>query len=420
MRRSLLLSLGFCLLMLFSTAISAQEWTRFRGPNGQAQSEAKLPTKWTEADYNWKIELPGTGNGSPVIWGEKVFIHSADPEKATRYITCLSAVTGKSLWQREFESTPYHLHTRSSFASGTPAVDAEAVYLAWATPQSITLIALSHEGKTLWQADLGPYISMHGFGTSPMIYDDLVILSNQQQSEKLDPGTPPGKSSLIAVNKHTGAIAWELPRGSAVASYGVPSVYTPAGGSPQLITTNTANGTYSVDPATGKLLWEIKAFTMRTVSSPTIANNLIFGSTGSGGGGNYVSAVRPGTSEKEPEVAYVVKRAAPYVPSLVAADDMLFLFADNGVVACIDAATGTEHWQKRIGGGFSGSPVRAADTIYCIREDGVVIVIAAAKEFKLLGENPLGEDSRSTPAISGGRMYLRTYTHLISLGGKAS
>ena len=411
---------GVCLIALSFQVARAEEWSRFHGPNGQGQSDTRLPVKWTEADYNWRVELPGLGHGSPVVWGDKVFVHSAHPESAERYLVAVNAADGKIAWQRSFKSDPYSIHTRSSFASCTPAVDEQAVYLTWATPEKVTVMAFTHQGETLWEADLGRYVSMHGFGTSPMVYQDLVIISNQQQSEKVDPGVEPGKSALVALNKRTGEVAWQLPRGSSVAAYGVPCVYQGADGKDQLIVPNSANGIYSVEPLTGELNWEIDVFTMRTVSSPTIAAGLIFGSTGSGGGGNYVVAVRPGTAEAKPEIAYKVERAAPYVPTLVAAGDLVFMFSDKGVVACIDAATGKEHWQKRIGGGFSGSPVRAGEAIYCIREDGVVIVIAASPEFQLLGENPLGEDSRSTPAISGGRMYLRTYSHLISLGGKSS
>ena len=134
---------------------------------------------------------------------------------------------------------------------------------------------------------------------------------------------------------------------------------------------------------------------------------------GSGGGGNTLSAVRLG---EQPAVAYSLKDA-PYVPCLVAKNDMLFLFADKGVVSCVDLGTGKAHWRERLGKGFSGSPVIAGDKVYCISDEGVVYVVAAAKQYQLLGENPLGEPSRSTPAIAGGRLYLRTLTHLISLGG---
>ena len=145
----------------------------------------------------------------------------------------------------------------------------------------------------------------------------------------------------------------------------------------------------------------------------------MFGSTGSGGGGNYIVAVRPG---KNPEVVYKYENAdefkAPYVPTPVTHGDMLFLVYDKGFMSCLNAPDGKFHWKQRTGGAFSGSPVRVRDKIYCIDERGVVWVIAAAKEYKLLAKNDLGDPSRSTPAISGGRMFLRTYHHLISVGGK--
>ncbi len=165
---------------------------------------------------------------------------------------------------------------------------------------------------------------------------------------------------------------------------------------------------------TGKPNWSLSdAFSMRTVGSPILAGGLLFGSTGSGGGGNYVIAVKPG---KKPEIAYKIETQAPYVPSMIAKGNLVFLWFDKGIVTCIDAPTGDVHWKQRIGGGFSGSPIIAGDKVYCISEDGELVVLAASDKYALLGRSPLGEESRSTPAVSGGRMFLRTYSHLISVG----
>ena len=201
---------------------------------------------------------------------------------------------------------------------------------------------------------------------------------------------------------------------SEVVSYSTPCIYEPDGGVPELICASTAHGIYSLDPETGNENWAIDVFSMRTVSSPIIAGGHIFGTTGSGGGGNYVVAVKPGT---DAEVAYEIKKQAPYVPCPVARNGLVFLWYDKGIVTCIRADSGDQVWQKRIGGNFSGSPVIAGDRIYCIDDDGVVVVLAADDEYRLLGKSPLGEASRSTPAIAGGRMYLRTYSHLVSIGG---
>ena len=200
----------FVTLTLSTSFATAQEWTRFRGPNGTGISETSFPAKWSADDYTWQTDLPGIGHSSPCIWGRKLFLLSADPETAERYVLCHDTTTGKNLWTRKFESQPHHLHVRSSYASCSPAVDADHVYAAWSDPNHTILMALDHAGETVWSQDLGPWVSQHGFGTSPMLYGDMVILANHQQGrEKLPPGQAPGVSSMVAFNKNTGELALE-------------------------------------------------------------------------------------------------------------------------------------------------------------------------------------------------------------------
>ena len=174
---------------------------------------------------------------------------------------------------------------------------------------------------------------------------------------------------------------------------------------------------YSLNPETGEENWAVKAFDKRTVSSPLFSGGHIFGSTGSGGGGNYVAAIKPG---KEPVVSYKLDRAAPYVPTSVCLDELMFCFYDKGILSCLDTKTGEVYYQKRLDCAFSGSAIRVGGKLFCVDEEGIVHVIAASKEFKVLAKNPLGEDCRSTPAVSGGRMYIRTYSQLICVGAKKS
>ena len=188
----LTIALSLACLVQFASAQEAQ-WTRFRGPNGTGVSECgTIPVQWTEADYRWKCKLPGMGHGSPVVWGDKVFLMSGDPEKATRYVLCYDATDGRQLWKRVFASHPHHLHPRSSYASCTPAVDEERVYAGWSTPEETLLKAFDHNGKEVWSVDLGRWQSQHGFGTSPIVYKDLVILHNSQQANQLDEGEKRG------------------------------------------------------------------------------------------------------------------------------------------------------------------------------------------------------------------------------------
>jgi len=422
--RSIVVSACFVALLIATTSTFAQEWARFRGPNGTGVSQARtIPTTWTEKDFNWKIKLPGgSGHSSPVVWGDKVFVLSAESKTATRYMLCYDANNGKELWQRKYESTSHHLHLRSSFASCTPAVDADHVHVGWSTPKETTLKAFDHEGNEVWSRDLGRWVSQHGFGASPILFEDLVILHNSQQANQLDPGVEPGISAMMAFDRRTGKEVWQTPLVSTNVCYSVPFLYEPADGPIELVCISTGNGVFSLDPRTGKKNWSVEGvFSMRTVGSPIFAGGHIFGSTGSGAyGANYVAAIKPG---KHAKVAFRLKNSskfkAPYVPSMIAHGNNVFMLYDRGFASCVDATSGEVRWSSRTGAAFSGSPILVQDRIYCMDEDGVVWVIAAdAEEFRVLAKNPLGESGRSVPAVSGGRMFLRTNSHLISVGGK--
>ena len=403
------------LAMALCERADAQAWSRFRGPNGAGISPDNLPATWTEHDWNWRTKLPGIGHSSPVAWGGLIFLESADPENATRYVLALDADSGRIVWTREFTSSKFPIHARSSFASSTPAVDGDRVYAAWASPEETMLVALDHQGQTIWERKLGPLACQHGFGSSPLLFEDMVILNlSQEKAREKDESAPePGPSQILAVDRETGATRWSAPRTSKTMSYSVPCLFTHPDGTVDLIGCSTAEGMFALDPRTGHPRWSLPVFSMRTVSSPYDAGGLLIGSTGSGGGGNYVVAVRPGP---EPRVEHEFRKQAPYVPTSVAKDGLLFLWMDKGIVTCVRLADGSQVWQERIGGNYSGSPIIAGDKIYCIDEDGQVVVLAASETFQLLGKTSLGEPSRSTPAVADGRMYLRTYSHLVSIG----
>jgi outer membrane protein assembly factor BamB len=377
--------------------------------------------QWTETDYCWRVKLPGIGHASPVVWGNKVFTFSADPTTAKLYVACHAAEDGRSLWVRDYATTPHRIHDRNTYASSTPTVDAERLYVPWTTPEQLLLRALDHAGQELWTCNLGTWSGDHGFGGSPILHEDLVILHNAQQAEQLEPGQRAGQSSMVAVDRRTGKEVWRTLLTTVRTCFSTPFVRQSSSGEPELICANTGDGIFSLDPKTGKQNWAIKAFDMRVVNSPVEAGGLVFGSNGSGGySGNYLVAVRPGAT---PELVYRLKNSsdvkAPYVTCFQAVGNHVFLFYDKGFAGCIEAPTGKVGWFKRTDGAFSGSPVLVRDKIYCIDEEGVVWVIAAdAHEYRLLAKNPLGEGSRATPAISGGRMFLRTNSQLFCVGSR--
>ena len=393
---------------------SAQDWPRFRGPNGTGVSDATtVPAKWTDKDVNWKATLPGRGHSSPVLWGDRVFLTSADLKKGERYLLCLSTSDGREFWRRRFGFSRYKTSKRNSYASNTPAADADRVYVLWQTTKESALHAFDHDGKPVWKADLGGYKAGHGTGSSPIVTGDMVIVCNDQD----------GDSFLAAFDRSTGEIRWKTPRIGDRACYSTPCVYVRAGHDPELIFTHSFRGITGVDVRTGRKNWEIKVFgthKQRAVGSPVLFGDLVIGSSGFTSSEKNVVAVRPDASAKETGAreVYRLQDRVPHVPTPLVVGERLYLWSDLGIVSCVDAATGKRVWQGRVEGRYHGSPVSAGGRIYCIDQKGVVAVVATGDRFKLLARNDLGEPASSTPAIADGVMYVRTWSRLHSVGGE--
>jgi outer membrane protein assembly factor BamB len=401
------------------------EWSRFRGPNGSGVSDAAtVPARWTEDDYNWKIDLPGAGHSSPVVWGKRVFVTCGDPLSARRFVLCLDAASGRTLWQRDFPSTPYPHHADGNYATATPAVDADGLVLTWTTPEQVLVVALALDGHELWRRDLGPFVAVHGSGSSPILFDRLAVLANDQEDPGLIPGhktnppEPAGKSFFIALDRHSGQTCWQIDRRTIYSAYSTPCVYQAEGGPAELIFSNTAHGITAVDPASGKVAWEFgQPFMDRAVSSPIVAGGLVIAGHGAGIVASRYVAVRPPSAQPGPTLAYSLTRSIPLVPTPLAKDGRLFLWTDDGVVSCLRLEDGQLVWRKRVGGAYYGSPVWVGGRLYCMSRDGQVVVVSASDKFEIVARVPLGDPSYATPAVAGGVMYLRTRSRLFSLGG---
>lgn len=402
-----------CLLaMLGPSVLSAAEqdnWPRFRGPNGAGIGHARgLPATWTDKDYLWQAELPGIGHSSPVVFGERLFVTSADADQGQRYLLCFQADDGKLLWTRTFPFSSYKKHARNSYASSTPAVDADHVYLPWYSPDGSTLLALDHQGNDVWSHPLPPFEAGHGGAASPIVYQDLVVIGNDQERQAF----------LLAVDRRTGQTRWQVPRHPCKASYSTPCVFRSPAGADELIFTNWYHGITSIDPASGRLNWEIDVFERdeekRSIGSPIVAGDLVIGSSAFVAGRKYLVAVRPTVGGDVQEV-YRMDRAVAHMPTTLVHEGLLFVWDDKGIVSCLQADSGRIVWQKRVGGNYSGSPVCVEGRLYCLSEEGEALVLAAAEQFAELGRVDLGEPSSSTPAVAGGRIFLRTHSRLYTL-----
>ena len=395
-------------------ASAAEPWSRFRGPDGSGVGEAAgLPVKWTEADFKWRIPLPGSGHSSPVAWDDTLFVFCGEQETARRHVLAVRASDGRILWDTTFNSPTQSMHKLNSYGTATPAVDAERVYVTWTTPENIVLLALDRAGREVWRReDLGRFECVHGSGTSPIVVEGLVILANDSETTA---------SFVVGVDAKTGKTAWTHPRNSKKASFSTPCLYRPRDEAPQVILTGRDHGISALDPQTGRLIWELdKVFPQRAVSSPTVADGLIVATCGEGGKGHVLAAAKPGTRAKphEAAVVYTLTQSLPYVPSPVACKDLFFIWSEAGTVQCIRAADGKVAWTGKLPGRFYASPVCFNGNLYMVSEQGQVFVLRASDRYELLATNPIGEGSYSTPALAGDRLIVKTFTHLLALGGK--
>ena len=389
--------------IILMSAVQGQQWTRFRGPNGQGISpplaDRTIPLKWSEQDYNWKVKL------------------LAPLERTGGILLALSTTDGRVLWREQYKLFPYRFHRDNSYATSTPVVDADRVYVLFQTNAETIIAALSHGGDELWQRKLSGMHTQFGAGTSPMLYDDLVVFTHEQWEN--DKGL---EGRWIALDRATGQTRWTKKRNNKQESYSTPCVYSPAGAEPQLIFTSEAHGITGVDPHSGETIWELQSvLPARAISSPVIAGDLLIGTCGKGGAGIQLSAVRPGSRDGsiKSSLAYTrTGKPAPYVPTPLFKDGLLFTFHDQGDICCMRAGTGELLWCEKPAGRFYGSPVWVNGSLYCMDRAGAIVVIEAASTYKLQAINILGEPSQATPAIAEGKMYLRTYSHLISIGGK--
>ena len=429
--RILLLSI-FASLFCAAT-IPAAEWPRFRGPNGSGIDDAAAtPSKLNDDSQQWSVEIPGSGHGSPVIWGDRIFLLSAVPETspepepaakgkgkkkgkgkpgATAYqwlTLCLDRNTGETIWEKKFDQRKFKGHRFNSAASSTPAVDSERVVFAWGTADQLTVVSLSHEGDLHWQKDLGPVVGGHGFGGSPILYGDLVVLNNDQEKEN---------GNLFALHAKNGEVAWEVERKSQRISYSVPCVYE-ANGREVLVFVNWQHGFTAINPKNGAVIADKSVFNTETneraISSPIVTRGLVIGTCGFTANPKHCVAMRL-TDGEEWEEVWRIERNVPHIPSLIAVGDLAFLIDDSGIGTCVDSLTGEEKWKERIPGvegSIFGSPVSDGKHIYFADESGNVHVIAASEEFQPVSKNPLGELCRSTPAIIDGAVILRTETRL--------
>lgn len=405
------------ILLIAAAAISlshcaiAQEWTRFLGANGSATGRAPgIPATFSDADYSWKAELPGTGVSSPVVWGDRVFLTAEFPDGGQRAVLCYSLATGRELWRFADKFQPHGKHKFNSFASSTPVLDKDRLYLAWTSGGAMRALALTHDGKKVWEKEIGPYAEDHGSGTSPVLAGDSLIISSDCEK---------GSGGIAALKPADGSVLWKAERSSDRTPFSTPLTFEETPGEWRVVISSNPKGLTCFNARDGKVLWELEnpAPGLRAVGSPAMTNGVIFAAIGQGGTAKASIAAR--VSNGKAEKVWEGKKAMPYVPTPLALGEHFIFLGDGGILTSVRASDGETVWSERLFQDQAySSPVCTGDKIFCISRNGTVAAVqASGKEFKLLGTTALGDPCDSTPAIAGGNLIIRTAHKLLCIPG---
>jgi outer membrane protein assembly factor BamB len=399
---------GVCLAAALPLAAQS-DWPEFRGPTGQGHAESpKLPLRWSQSEnIVWKQAVPGVGWSSPIVYRDMIYLTTALLDEAGQP-TSLRALaydlpSGRPLWNREVfpVATRSGKHAKNSHASPTPVVEGDRLYVHFG---HLGTAALDLAGQVVWRQTELAYSPVHGNGGSPILFADKLIFN-------CDGGSDP---FIVALDKLTGAVKWRVPRPTTARnsfSFSTPLIIEVAG-RPQLITPGSGM-VNALDPVDGRELWRAtygEGFSV--VPRPVFGHGMIFVGTGYERPWAYGIRVDGAGDVTDSHVVWKTSRSAPNTPSMILVGDELYFVADNGVASCVDARTGELHWNERLGGDMSASPIHANGRIYFMNERGRTFVVKAGKQFELLADNELDERTLASPAVSGPSLFIRTENHL--------
>ena len=375
-------------------SVAATDWPWWRGPNrnGIAAADQKPPLQWSDSkNVLWKSSVPGRGHGSPTVVGDQVFLATADHDAKVQSVLCFDRNSGKRLWKTDVHKGSFNKqgNKKTTLASSTVACDGQRLFINFLSGDAVYTTALDRSGKKLWQTKITDYTVHQGFGSSPAVYQSLVLVSADNK----------GGGVIAAMERTTGKIVWKHDRPK-TPNYTSPIVL-PVDGRDQLLFTG-CNLVSSYEPLTGKSNWEIKGSTTECVTSIVSDGELVFSSGGYPK--NHMSAVKADGSGK----IVWANNVRVYVPSMLVEDGYIYAVTDAGVANCWKSSTGEEVWKGRLGGTFTASPVLVDEHIFATNEAGKTYIFKAdPKVFNLVTTNELGNQVFATPTFCASRIYMR-------------
>jgi outer membrane protein assembly factor BamB len=396
----------------------AEDWTRFRGPNGQGVSgEVDLPVTWS-ADKNvaWKTSIPGTGWSSPIVYGDHVFLTTATEEGVSCRVICVNRDDGSIAWNTQVHrQMPGAKRAQNSYATPTPVTDGERVYAVF---YDGTVVAVDFAGDLVWKSDEIKFFSLHGLGASPVLAHGQLIMpfdGSSREETRIGFKVPWKNAVVLALDAATGEVRWKGLRGKSRVGHVTPILVDDEN---QLISAG-GDRVQGHDARTGKIIWSIYSQGEGVTPSPVVADSMIF--TSSGFEAPTIRAIRLGGEGDvtNTHIAWEQKKGVPALASLLYVRPHLYTITRDNILHCIEASTGQIVWVQRLKGVHSASPVLADGKIYILSEDGVTLVLRPGPRYDEVARNSIDETCLASMAVSQGHFYIRSSEHLYCIGASS-
>ena len=378
------------------------DWPWWRGTDGRnIASSRHFPLQWSATDHQgWQIAVSGLGSATPSLWGNRLFLPIYDPATQRMYLQCVSRQNGVVAWKTMVhERDSQSVRDQNRLHLATPICDGQSVFTVAHFRDQIWVTAVDFSGRVLWQRPAGPYPSLTGSVPSPALFKSLVIVSADQAND----------SFIAAVHRQTGELIWRTkrPKGE---SLGTPIVATVAG-RPQLVV-GGPHAIISYDPATGEPIWTCRISAARVFSSVTFDSDHVFAITSQPNAEVICIAADGEGDVSKSHVVWRDDRVAGETPSPVCSGGLLYILAEDGRLACVQATTGKLEWIKQLAGSFSASPVIVGDYLFCASETGETYFVHTGTSNPAIVKNTLPEGIVATPIFAGDSVFIRTIHHL--------
>jgi outer membrane protein assembly factor BamB len=400
-----------CLLLVAHAALAGDNWPQLRGPHANGHSDATgLPTTWSETEHvKWKTPIHDRGWSSPVIWGNQIWMTTAKEDGTQLFAICVDKNMGRVLHDIKLFDVekPSPLgNEMNTYASPSPVIEEGRVFITFGSYGTACLDTAT--GKVIWQRRDLPCEHFRGPGSSPILFENLMILHYDGFDFQY----------VVALDKATGETIWKTDRdvaygtnnGDTKKAFCTPLVIE-AAGKTQLISP-TSKAALAYDPRTGKEIWRVRYSSFSVAAMPLFGQGLVYINTGFGKAD--LVAVRPdGEGDVTgTHVVWTTKKGIGSKPSQLLVGDLIFNVHDSGIANCLDAKTGEEIWNKRLGGEYSASPLYADGKVYFFSHEGAATVIKPDREYVELAKNHLDDGFLASPAVTGKALILRTKSSL--------